>query len=162
VENQLQEKQENSLGQEVEEVAKDLQINLPSKDLPIVLKLIAYFTLIGGLSIIGSLFSDIVRPTESSNTYFLRIAVGILSIVIGWAILERRRLALWLYGLIVFTGFFTNPIITILPLAVLVYLYIQRAEFTPSIFDNLLVSVITFLKSLLKTLLENLPKNNKV
>jgi hypothetical protein len=141
---------ENKVEQKVQEVADELQVNLPKVNIPITLKLIALFTLIGGLSIIGSLFSDIIRPIDGGYAfYFLRIIFGVISIVIAWAILERRRLAIWLYGIIAFIGFFTNPVIAILPVIVAFYLYLKRDYFTPSIFDYAITYVVESIKILI-------------
>ncbi|MEW6617032.1 MAG: hypothetical protein AB1333_01275 [Patescibacteria group bacterium] len=124
---------------EVEELAEELNINLPSVGLPPSIKLIALFTLIGGLSIVGSLFADVVRPNaEGFGFYILRFIVGFLSLGTVHGMARKKRWALWFYGFIVIIGIFINPIISILPLGILIYLYKNRSLFEPSVFDKIL------------------------
>src|SRR5690606_16618272 len=93
-----------------EKISEELNVNLPGQYLPLPIRLIAYFTLIGGLSIVGSLFSDIVRPQgENPIFYVMRIAVGVLAILIAYGILEKKRWAIWLYGVLALVALNFNP-----------------------------------------------------
>ncbi len=127
----------------VEKIADDLKVSLPASGSPLLLRLIALFTLIGGLSIIGSLFADIVKPPSNTpHFYFLRIVVGLLAIFISYEIIEKSRLALWLYAVIVVVGIFINPIVTIIPGGVLIFLWLQRSYLKPSIIDQTIASIL--------------------
>jgi len=130
-----------------EKIADELKVTLPASGSPLPLRLIALFTLIGGLSIIGSLFADIVRPPSNTpHFYFLRIIVGLLAIFISYEIIEKSRLAIWLYGVIVIVGLFINPIVSVLPGLVLVYFIFQRHQFKSSIIDQFLLNLLTKFK----------------
>lgn len=123
----------------VERVARELNVELPHTKLPTSLRLIALFTLIGGLSILGSIFADVVRPnSESFGFYMLRLIVGILAVATAYGIEGKKRWALWLYGVIVVVGLFINPFMTILPLCIFIYLYRERKFFAPSALDKIL------------------------
>jgi hypothetical protein len=125
-----------------DKVSQELQINLPGKFLPAPVRLIAFFTLAGGLSIVGSLFVDIVRPGKVDVfLYFFRILIGILAIGITYGIIERKRWAIWLYGLIAVISLFTNPVLAIVPAVVFIYLFYVRSIFTPSVIDNVITQV---------------------
>lgn len=127
----------------VEKIADELKVSLPASGSPLIFRLIALFTLIGGLSIIGSLFADIVRPPSNTpHFYFLRIIVGLLTITISYEIIAKSRLALWLYAVVVIIGFFINPIVSVLPGLVLVYLIFQRHKLKPSGPDQFLASLL--------------------
>ena len=127
----------------VEKIADELKVSLPASGLPLLFRLIALFTLIGGLSIIGSLFADIVKPPSNTpHFYFLRIIVGLIAIFISYEIIAKSRLALWLYAVVVIVGFFINPIVSILPGLVLTYLVFQRHKLKPSKPDQFLANLL--------------------
>lgn len=129
--------QSNKVEQEISEVAEDLQISLPHVNLPWPVKLIALFTLVGGLSITASAFADIFSPVKVNFVfYLLRIFTGLAFIFITYGIIKRRRWSLWLYGLLVVVGFFSNPFLALFPAFIVVYLYTQRRYFVPSVFDR--------------------------
>jgi len=130
----------------VEKVAEELKIQLPKTNLPTILKLIALFTLIGGLSIVGSVFADIVSPRTGFGLYILRIFIGIAAIAVAYGIIERKRWAVWFYGFIVLLGLILNPAFALLPLAITVYLYFKRRLFEPSIFDRVANIILKELK----------------
>ena len=137
----------NSFEGKAEKIADELKVTLPASGSPLPLRLIALFTLIGGLSIIGSLFADIVRPPSNTpHFYFVRIIVGLLAVFISYEIIEKSRLAIWLYGIIVVVGLFINPIVSILPGLVPVYLIFQRHQFKSSIIDQFLLNLLTKFK----------------
>lgn len=143
--------QEENLEQKAEEAADELKINLPGANLPPVLRFIALFMLAGGLSIVGSIFADIVNPIQTNvSFYLLRILVGSLVLATAYGIIRLQRWALWAYGLALLIGVFVNPIVVLLPLVVLIYLYAHRDKFTPSVFDYQLAEFIMKIKSLFK------------
>lgn len=128
--------QEEELEQKAEQAADELKINLPGANLPPILRFLALFMLAGGLSIVGSIFADIVNPTQTNiSFYLLRILVGGLVLATAYGIIRLARWALWAYGLALLIGLTVNPIVVLLPLVVLIYLYAHRDKFTPSIFD---------------------------
>lgn len=134
---------EGNIEQKAEKIAEELKVSLPASGSPLLLRLIALFTLIGGLSIIGSLFADIVRPPSNTpHFYFIRIIIGLLAILISYEIIAKSRLALWLYAVIVIVGLFVNPIVAVLPSAVLLYLILQRHQLRPSRIDLLIASLL--------------------
>lgn len=104
----------------------------------------------GGISILGSVLADIVNPAQTNvSFYLLRILVGGLVVATAYGIIKMARWALWVYGAALFVGLLVNPIVVALPAAVLIYLYVHREKFTPSIFDYKLQEVIQKIKSLL-------------
>src|SRR5258708_27682209 len=106
----------------VHKIAKKLEVTLPGGNLPLEIKLIALFTVTGGLSIMGGIFGDIVRPKEVHlPTYLIRIVVGILMIAISYGLVTRKKWSLWLYGLIVIIGLFINFVAALIPLAAVIY-----------------------------------------
>lgn len=111
-------------------VARQLKVTLPGGNLPIAVKLIALFTVTGGLSIIGGIFGDVVRPTGIHlPTYLIRLIVGVSMIAIAYGIVTRKRWSLLLYGLIVIAGLYVNFVAALIPLAAVVYLIFKRDLF---------------------------------
>lgn len=136
---------------ETQKVSEELKINLPGQGLFLPLRLIGLFTLVGGLSIIGSAFANIVDSTATNlGIYILRLLVGALSITSAYGIIEHKRWALWSYGAIVLIGLYYNPVVTILPAIALIYMYTQRQRFSMSILDYKLQEVIAYLKNLIR------------
>lgn len=143
--------QNETLEKKAEEAADQLKINLPGQNLPPVLRFLALFMLAGGLSIVGSIFADIVNPSQTNvNFYLLRILVGGLTIATAYGIIKLSRWALWTYGIALLIGLTVNPILVLLPFVVLVFLYAHREKFTPSIFDKKLAELIYKIKELFK------------
>jgi hypothetical protein len=134
-----------------DKISQDLQVALPGKDLPLFIRIIAFFTLGGGLSIIGSLFAeDILRPSsEDIGFYIVRIIVGAIALIIGYGIVKKERWAIWLYGALTLYAAFSNPIFAFMPGMVVFYLYTQRKFFRPSILDLYLSVGIEKIKILL-------------
>ncbi|RJQ28059.1 hypothetical protein C4565_04195 [Candidatus Parcubacteria bacterium] len=131
--------QEKTEEGEIDKVAEELNVGLPHVKLPTPIRLITLFTLIGGLSILGSVFADVVRPnTEEFGFYILRLFIGILAVATAYGIEQKKRWSLWLYGIIVVIGFFTNPLVTILPLLIFIYLYKRRKLFARSALDKII------------------------
>lgn len=134
-----------------DEISKELKINLPGQNLPTILRFITFFTLIGGLSIIGDSFAEIVRQNkEDPIFYFMRVTVGLLALASAYGITERKRWAIWCYGLIALIALLANPILSLIPGAVVIYLHTQRKLFTPSVFDLLLDQLTILVKTLLR------------
>lgn len=126
----------DNLETKVEKAADDLQLNLPGSNLPPVIRFIVLFMLAGGVSIIGSVFADIANPNQlNAAFYVLRIVVGVLVITTAYELIKMSRLALWFYGVAIAIGLAVNPLVTILPLAVLVYLIFEKDKLSPSILD---------------------------
>ncbi len=137
--------------EEVEEIAKDLQINLPLGNLPLPIKLIILFTLIGGLSIVGSAFADIFSSIDVSlSFYIIRLIAGLFFILIAFGLYRKERWAIWLNGLMVVIGFMINPILIIFPAVIVAYLYFKKDLFRPSFIDHFI-----------KRLLAKRPRNNE-
>ncbi|MBI3486168.1 hypothetical protein HY025_04485 [Candidatus Daviesbacteria bacterium] len=112
-------------------VAGQLKVSLPGGNLPLEIKLIALFTITGGLSIMGGIFGDVVRPNEIHlPTYFARLIVGILMITISYGIVSRKRWSLWLYGLVVICGLLVNFVAALIPLIAVIYLFFRKDLFT--------------------------------
>jgi hypothetical protein len=112
-------------------IAKSLKVALPGGNLPIEIKLIALFTATGGLSLIGGIFGDVIRPTGTHlPTYLIRLVVGVSMILISYGIVTRKRWSIWLYALIVLAGLFVNFVAALIPLAVVIYLFFKRDLFT--------------------------------
>lgn len=144
--------------EKAEEAADELKINLPGANLPPVLRFIALLMLAGGLSILGSIFADIVNPAQTNiNFYLLRILVGTLVIVTAYGIIRMARWALWIYGFALLIGVLVNPLVVVLPLALLIYLYFHRERFTPSIIDYKLAEFYSKIKNIFKKTPANPP-----
>ncbi len=138
----------------IEEVAKDLKINIPEGSQPLPVKIIALFTLVGGLSVIGSTFSDIFSPSDISlGNYLLRLFAGFVFLLISYGIIRGELWSVWLYFLLVILGFFiSSAILLVVPLIIIAYLYTQRKFFRESFFDIWLRAVFNKTLSLLKIL----------
>lgn len=132
---------------------KEFKISLPGQNLPTPARLIAFFTLIGGLSIAGSLFVDIVRPNgEHVGLFALRILAGGIAILTAYGIIEHKRWSIWLYGLFTLFALFSNPFLAIIPLGVVIYLYTQRRYFDMSIADQYLSNLLNIITNRLKVI----------
>jgi|SRR3989344_1515026 len=125
-------------GKKVEKIVKSLHVLMPEGDFPTLLKLIYVFTLIGGSSVIGSLFVDIAIPgsQDSISFYILRLIIGCLAVATAYMIARNERWAMWFYGVIAVTGLFVNSIASVIPLLVLLYLFLIRKQFKPSVLDD--------------------------
>lgn len=112
-------------------VAGALKVALPGGNLPLVVKLIALFTVTGGLSIMGGIFGDVVRPNAIHlPTYLTRLIVGILMITVSFGIVTRKAWSLWLYGLVVVVGLFVNFAAALIPFLAVIILVFKRDLFT--------------------------------
>ncbi len=137
--------------QVADRISKEFKVNLPGQNLPTPMRLIAFFTLIGGLSIIGSLFVDIIHPARVDISFFiLRTLAGVISITIAYGIIEHKRWSIWLYSLFTVFALFSNPFLAVIPFTVVIYLYVQRKHLNPSVADLYLAAGIEKLKTILK------------
>jgi|GEM_PF-1486087 len=135
----------------VEEVAEDLNVSLPNVNLPLPLKLIALFTLIGGLSAIGSAFADIFNPGEFIlKAYLLRLIAGGIFVIISYGLVRKQNWSTWLYGVMVFVSLFTTWQLAILPAVIVVYMYFNRKYLYPSVFDRLFNKATTAIADRMK------------
>ncbi|MBU1000100.1 hypothetical protein KKE78_01720 [Patescibacteria group bacterium] len=133
-----------------EKIAQEFRVNLPGENLPLPVRLTAFFTLIGGLSIIGSLFADIVNTGEkTAHVYLIRLIVGLFSLGISYGLIEKKRWAIWLYGFIAVVGLFINPLVALFPAVVVIYLIFKKDLFSPSIFDYVLFWAVVRVKRLI-------------
>ena len=147
--NALEEK-EHELEEKTEEIAEELEVNLPGIGLSIPLRVIALFTLIGGLSIVGSMFADIVNPDKTNVFAYLgRLFVGLMALTVSYGILHLKRWSLWLYGFIALIGLAINPAVAIFPVIVVIYLYRKRKLFSPSVLDFIIGNIYSSLKAML-------------
>lgn len=135
----------------VEEVAEDLNVSLPKVNLPLPLKFIALFTLIGGLSAVGSAFADIFNPEDFVlKSYLLRLIAGGVFVIISYGLVRRANWSTWLYAVSVFVSLFINWPLAILPAVIVVYMYFNRKYLYPSVFDKLFNKAATAIASRMK------------
>ncbi|HEY0980236.1 MAG TPA: hypothetical protein VGE18_02385 [Candidatus Paceibacterota bacterium] len=127
----------STLDEKITAMAHELHVEVPEGALPLSLKLVCVFTLIGGLSIIGSLFVDIIRPsnTISAGLYIMRLAVGVTAVGAAYGIIRKERWTMWFYGVLMMMGLFLNPVTAVIPALVLVSLYRTRHLLAPSKLD---------------------------
>jgi hypothetical protein len=114
----------------VKEVAKELKINLPENNTPLVVRLIGVLLLVGGLSMLGSTFGDLFNSSQPDiTTYILRIVGGVAFIVISYGLLKQKQWSIWLFAVVVIVGAFFNYFVAILPALIVVYLFFERDYF---------------------------------
>ena len=142
----------STFDEKITAIAHELHVEVPEGRLPLSLKLVCLFTLIGGLSIIGSLFVDIIRPSGTINAtlYIMRLTVGITAIGAAYGIIHKERWTMWFYGALTVLGLFLNPITAVIPAIVLILLYRVRHLFTPSKLDLLIEAYWNLLKNKLR------------
>lgn len=125
-------KAEKKIEKTTEKVVDELEIRLPKTEgvLPFEVRLIMLLSLLGGLAIVGGLFAD-TFTFEKVNVlfYFFRLSMGLLLIFIAYALHKRRLYALWLFAMSVILGCVSNPLLSILPALIFLYLYTQRKKF---------------------------------
>lgn len=113
---------------EVQKVTKVLHIPLPFGSMPLPMKVLTLLTSAGGLSIVASIFSDIISPQETIVFfYLLRIVTGLLMLTVAYGLIKRKVWSLWLYGGIAAISFFINPVLSLLPIGITIYLYLRRS-----------------------------------
>lgn len=122
----------------IEKIAEKLDVNLSKTSLPLPVKVITLIIVAGGLSILGSTLTDFIIPNSGSNIlHVYRMLIGLVFLAIAYGLYDRRRWALWLYGIIVFFGIFLNFALAIVPTLLVIYLYTQRKALRPGPLDKL-------------------------
>lgn len=126
----MTEEQNKELNREFNDITKTLHINVAFGNIPLPMKIIALLTSAGGLSIIASIFADIVRPNETIlHFYLLRIVTGLVMIFVGYGIIKQREWSLLLYGMVSVASFLINPIASIIPILITLYLIWNKHYF---------------------------------
>lgn len=121
----------------VEDIAEHLAVKLPKQNLPLPMRIIMLVFVIGGLSILTSIFTDFVASDSSLVLYIYRLMTGAAFLLIAYGLYERRRWSVWLYGLLVFVGLIINFFLALAPALLVAYLYTQRHLLAPSFMDRL-------------------------
>lgn len=135
--NQSEESAVSGVDGAIEQVAHDLQLNLPLTNLPLIDKIIALLTLIGGLGILGSTLADIFYPDRIAfYLYTIRLVAGFSFLGISYGLIHRQRWAIWWYSFLVVLALFINPVAALVPGLIVIYLYSQGHLFAESIFDR--------------------------
>lgn len=126
----MTEQQEQKVEHEIEAVTETLHINLPFGNIPLPMKIVALLTSAGGLSIVASIFADIVRPQDTFiHFYLLRIVTGLVMIFVGYGIIKRREWSILLYGLVSIASLLINPIASVIPIVITIYLIWNKHYF---------------------------------
>ncbi|PIR41525.1 MAG: hypothetical protein COV31_00245 [Candidatus Yanofskybacteria bacterium CG10_big_fil_rev_8_21_14_0_10_46_23] len=121
--------------EKLEKVAKELQVMLPKANEPIGIRIIALFTLVGGLSLVGAAFTDIFGSTEQISVYVSRTITGIIALLIAYGLIKSMRWAIYLYAILVVIAILVNPPASFLLIAVLVYLIFNRRHLKKGLID---------------------------
>ncbi|MCF7864957.1 MAG: hypothetical protein K9M11_00425 [Candidatus Pacebacteria bacterium] len=123
----------------IENIAEELEVKLPKELLPLPIRIGTLIMIIGGLSILGSVFTDFALPSSSGfGLHLYRMITGVAFLAVAYGLHSRRRWSVWLYGFIVAIGLFINPTLTLIPSLLIVYLYTQRKVLKPSALDKYL------------------------
>jgi len=118
--------EESKIEKKVEEVAEELQVALPKNGEALGIRIVALMCLVGGLSLMAGMITDIVNPEISFQVYFLRGIMGALFIGVAYGLLKRKLWPLWVLMALVAIGFFTNPAAAVVILLLLIYLWSVR------------------------------------
>lgn len=151
------EPEESEAEEAIDEAAEELGLNLPKgdKSVPHSLKIIAFITLVGGLSILGGTLVDFVNPVDTNFwSHSFRIILGLTAIAIAYGLIEGKRWSIWLYGFITLLGLLINPMLAIFPLILLAYLYTQRHRLMPSKLDYYIDEITMKIKSFIRHILD--------
>ena len=142
----MEEKQETKKGlmpelkeeeRKIRKAAEELDIKFPEARGPFGINLIALFFLIGGVALVGTVFTDIFGPRLNPLTIVFRTTVGVASLFIAYGLIKKLRWSLWLYGLLMIVSIFFNPVLAVLYVLVLVYLLTRKDIFKKGKLDNL-------------------------
>lgn len=115
---------------QIDELIATLHVTLPEGKLTLTTKVIAFLTSAGGLSILAGILADVVRPGGISlGHYILRIIIGIIMTAVGYGIIKQKGWVVWLYGSISIISLMINPIVSVIPLLITIYLYRQKIYF---------------------------------
>lgn len=136
----------------LEKVAEDLEVKLPKGTLPFAIRIITLIMIIGGLSILGSVFTDFSVPRNGGVIInFYRFITGVLFLVVAYGLEVRQRWSLWLYAIVVFIGLILNFSIALIPALLVIYLYTKRALFKPCFLDIISDKLLNKLKARYKS-----------
>lgn len=140
------------LGEEkIDKIAGELGINIPKDFLPFPMRIVILLMLVGGLGILGSVFTDFLSPKQGGiSVQLLRLLTGIAFLTVAFGIHSRERWAAWLYGGIVFVGLLFNFLFAIVPALLVIYFYINRSYLSACYLDYIAISVYEELKIFLK------------
>lgn len=147
--------EESEAEEAIDEAAKELGVNLPKGEgsVPHSLKIIAFITLVGGLSILGSTLVDFINPVDTNFwSHSFRIIIGLTAIAIAYGLIEGKRWSIWLYGFITLLGLLINPMLSIFPLILLAFLYTKRHKLMPSKLDYYIDEATMKLKSFIRNI----------
>lgn len=115
---------------EFDKLSKTLNIVLPFGHVPLPIKIVAFLTSAGGLSILANIFSDFLHPSNTLIVfYFLRILAGLAMVIVGYGILKKQEWSIWIYGVLSLVSIFINPVLSIVPVTVTVYLISEHKYF---------------------------------
>lgn len=142
---------------EFNDVSKTLNIELPFGNIPLPMKVVAFLTSAGGLSILANMISDFLRPPDTSfHFYILRIIAGGAMIAVGYGILKKQEWSIWIYGALSLISIFINPVLSVIPVCVTLYMISQRSYFKYGYFLNILGKEYSKLRT------RNLPNFKKI
>jgi len=119
----------------VTKVARDLELFIPKTREPLAVKIIALFTLAGGLSLLGSTFTDIFGLNVSMSVYILRALMGFIAMAIAYGLVRGMRWTIYLYAIVVLVAIMVNPKFSVLLAVILVYLVYNRKYLKKSAID---------------------------
>ncbi len=105
--------------------------------------MIALLSSIGGISILAGIVADIFQPDHVSlHSLLWQIITGIVMITVGYGILTRKGWTVWLYGAISLSSLFFNPVLAIMPLLIVSYLYSRKIYFDRNAPKEILLKLI--------------------
>ncbi len=109
----------------------DLKLGIPAPHgMPFGIRIIMLFTFLAGVAILGNTFADHYTPTAIPlDWYFFRLFIGIVLVYAAYQMHNRQLLSLWLLALVIPLGLTSNPLIGLMPLMALVYLWTRRSYF---------------------------------
>lgn len=121
----------------IEQVAGQLEVKLPKGSVPFTMRIITLILIIGGLGILGSVFTDFALPKNGGfGLHFYRLITGLAFLAVAYGLYIHQRWSLWLYGAIVLIGLFLNFSLAVIPAVLVIFLITQRKFFTPGVLDK--------------------------
>ena len=112
----------------LEKVAEELQVILPKTKESLGIRIIALLSLVGGLSLIAGIITDIFSYKTSFALYVVRFVSGLIFLAIAYGLIKKKRWPIWIMALVVIIGAFTNPAPTIVLLLLFIYLWTRKKE----------------------------------
>jgi len=122
----------------IRKAAEALDVKLPETRGPFGINLIALSFLIGGISSVGTTFTDIFGSRVNVWSVVSRTIVGVVSLFVAYGLIKKLRWSLWLFGLLLIVSIFFNPVLAVLYVLVLVYLLTCKDIFKKGKLDNLM------------------------